>query len=627
MSSLLALSFHPAFYPPKSGGEERLYNIYNNLSKHFKVKLITFTYPNSNNVVERFEHNENFTEIRIPKTKVSAVFHHFVNRCSDIKECSAVVTSIESRFNKNFKQVIKEEIEKAETVIFVYPYLYTVSERFLENKKIIYESHNLEYELMKEAFSGSSVGKFLLAYIYQLEKSLSAKSNCIFAVSEENKAQLSNLYGIDKNKVYVSPNGVNPEIYNDFIKEKFGDKDKLNITEKACVRENFSIKEKYKNKEKCKAEFKDYSGEKNLGGRTLQEEIDTSRASKPSGICTFIGSYHPPNIEAIENIEKIALKMPDILFLVAGNASQYFINSGLVEKTNLEICNIISKQKITLEDGFYGVEYWESIPTIWCKPQFAISVSGTIEFIELNVYSSEEKELKIKIKIKIDETDKIEDKGNNHKLISFDLKEGWNRIKIDIQDSGGSKDSLKDVEATEEIKDVKDKNYDILFESGIFKNDTRSLSVAVQEISYSENGNIFKFDLSKGPNQPYTLKNVKNVILLGRLSDEEKQALYRVTDIALNPMTGGSGTNIKMLDYMAAGLPVISSSIGARGLDLENYKNAIICEISEFPGKISQLLGDKKLYKEISHNGRRHVEEKFDWSKIASEMVKVLGKV
>lgn len=533
MSYVLALSFHPAFFPPKSGGEERLYNIYNNLSRHFKVKLVTFTYPNAKNSVETINHNENFTEIRVPKTKISAVFHHFINKCSDIKECSAVVTSIESRFNKNFKKVFRDEIGSADAVIFVYPFLYTVPDRFLKGKKVIYESHNVEYELMKGPFSGSVLGRTLLTYVFYLEKSLSRKSSYIFAVSEENKVKFSSLYQVDRDKIYISPNGVNPEIYNNFFKEK--------------------------------------------------------ASLSNSKICAFIGSYHPPNIEAVENISQFACKMPDTFFLVAGNVSQYFINSNLVEKTTLDLHNIFNSQKVSLTDGFYSVEYWDTVPTVWCKPKFTIRVSEIIDSIELKAYSPKENEVKTYIE---------------NRLISFKLNEGWNSIKIE---------------------DLKEQNYNILFEcKSNFKSDKRNLSIALQEIKYFKDSETVTFDLNQDVNQLCALKKAKNVILLGRISDEEKQELYRLADVALNPMTSGSGTNIKMLDYMAAGLPVISTPVGARGLDLENYENAIICEIPDFPAKIKQILNDNELHAKISLNGRRTVEDKFDWRKIASEMVKVL---
>ena len=116
----------------------------------------------------------------------------------------------------------------------------------------------------------------------------------------------------------------------------------------------------------------------------------------------------------------------------------------------------------------------------------------------------------------------------------------------------------------------------------------------------------------------------KNVGLTSVVSEDEKLELYRVSDIALNPMLSGAGTNIKMLEYMAAGLPVITTPTGARGLDVENNFSSIICEISDFPERISEVLSKKDYYDKISCNGRKLVEEKYDWKKIAENMAIIL---
>jgi len=64
--------------------------------------------------------------------------------------------------------------------------------------------------------------------------------------------------------------------------------------------------------------------------------------------------------------------------------------------------------------------------------------------------------------------------------------------------------------------------------------------------------------------------NKKNVRIFGKVTDEEKMQLLSAADIAINPMFHGSGTNIKMFDFLAAGLPTISSRIGARGIICED---------------------------------------------------------
>lgn len=58
-----------------------------------------------------------------------------------------------------------------------------------------------------------------------------------------------------------------------------------------------------------------------------------------------------------------------------------------------------------------------------------------------------------------------------------------------------------------------------------------------------------------------------NVHLFGTVGEDEKWELYKLADIAINPMFSGAGMNVKMLEYMAAGLPIITTPFGARGIE------------------------------------------------------------
>jgi glycosyltransferase involved in cell wall biosynthesis len=57
-----------------------------------------------------------------------------------------------------------------------------------------------------------------------------------------------------------------------------------------------------------------------------------------------------------------------------------------------------------------------------------------------------------------------------------------------------------------------------------------------------------------------------HVYRLGVVSEAELTTVLRATDLGLNPMLQGSGTNLKMLDYAAHGALVLSTEVGARGL-------------------------------------------------------------
>jgi glycosyltransferase involved in cell wall biosynthesis len=104
------------------------------------------------------------------------------------------------------------------------------------------------------------------------------------------------------------------------------------------------------------------------------------------------------------------------------------------------------------------------------------------------------------------------------------------------------------------------------------------------------------------------------------VSDEAKTLLLRAADVALNPMFSGSGTNLKMLEYFAAGLPVVTTAVGARGLDLTSGRHAIICPVEDFPGQVARVLRDDGLRARLGSEGRRLVEEAYDWGRIADAM-------
>ncbi len=122
-----------------------------------------------------------------------------------------------------------------------------------------------------------------------------------------------------------------------------------------------------------------------------------------------------------------------------------------------------------------------------------------------------------------------------------------------------------------------------------------------------------------------TFINSKNVYLLGQVSDEEKKEILKISDIAINPMLSGSGTNIKVLGYLSAGIPTITTPTGARGLDLIDQKHALICEIEDFPRKIHDLLSDDQLAESLKKNGRNLVEQTYDWESIVHDMAEKIA--
>jgi glycosyltransferase involved in cell wall biosynthesis len=104
-----------------------------------------------------------------------------------------------------------------------------------------------------------------------------------------------------------------------------------------------------------------------------------------------------------------------------------------------------------------------------------------------------------------------------------------------------------------------------------------------------------------------------NVISRGSVDREEMTTILSLCDVALNPMKSGSGTNIKMIDYFAAGAPAIASTIGARGLSAVDRRDVLIADnATDLIRSIKLILAESSVADDRARSARR-LAEAFDW--------------
>ncbi|WP_179401935.1 glycosyltransferase family 4 protein [Burkholderia guangdongensis] len=109
-----------------------------------------------------------------------------------------------------------------------------------------------------------------------------------------------------------------------------------------------------------------------------------------------------------------------------------------------------------------------------------------------------------------------------------------------------------------------------------------------------------------------------NVGLAGVVTDAEKARWLDVCDIGLNPMVSGSGTNLKLLEYAATGVPFVSTAFGARGLGFDAGRDYADADAATFAEGIRSMLERGQDAREaMALNARRRVEAAFDWTSIA----------
>lgn len=93
------------------------------------------------------------------------------------------------------------------------------------------------------------------------------------------------------------------------------------------------------------------------------------------------------------------------------------------------------------------------------------------------------------------------------------------------------------------------------------------------------------------------------------------------------PLRIGSGIRVKILDAMAMGLPVVTTSIGCEGIALRDQEDAIIADDpEEFAEAVIGLLRDPEERARLGSSGRRLVEDEYSWPPILSRLDRVLSK-
>lgn len=109
------------------------------------------------------------------------------------------------------------------------------------------------------------------------------------------------------------------------------------------------------------------------------------------------------------------------------------------------------------------------------------------------------------------------------------------------------------------------------------------------------------------------------VLVTGQVDDV--LTYFAAADLAVNPMRTGGGMQVKLLEFLAAGLPTVTTPVGARGLAAGSGRDLVVAEVDQFPDAIAALLKDEALAQRLAEGGRRLVESHYSWDAIAKARV------
>lgn len=382
-----------AVYPPRSGGQERLFHLWRGVARSFDVDLVTLGDPGTRALAAEIA--PGLREIRVPRTEGFAREERRLAQATPDAPPAEVAPAVLLRHVPDYAALLGRSVAGAALVVASHPYCMPALRACRGDVPLVYEAHNVEAELKAE-----TLGTELASVARELEAEACAAARLVVACSAEDAAQLVRLYGVDPARVHVAPNGVDTAAGTPVDRAMW-----------AARRRALGIHD--------------------------------------ARIAIFVGSRHPPNVEAAEAVVALAQSLADVTFLLVGNHAEV----------------LVQRQR------------------------------------------------------------------------------------------------------------------------------------------------------------------PRNVALMGRVDEATLSAVVGVADVALNPMRTGSGTNVKIAAYLAAGVPVVTTPLGARGYALVDGQHAVVCALEEFGTRLRALLADDAQATRLRIEGRRLAESAYDWGAVAAGVVDMLERV
>lgn len=131
-----------------------------------------------------------------------------------------------------------------------------------------------------------------------------------------------------------------------------------------------------------------------------------------------------------------------------------------------------------------------------------------------------------------------------------------------------------------------------------------------------------------GQNPPARMRALasEHVKITGLVKDIAAE--YRKSIVAVSPVLFGAGTLNKVLEPLALGIPVVSTSMCVEGLDLKDNEEIFIADDpKEFAAKVVRLLQDASLRARVANAGMQNVRSRFGWAGIAEGLDRLYADI
>ncbi|MFT4519244.1 MAG: glycosyltransferase involved in cell wall biosynthesis [Halioglobus sp.] len=110
-----------------------------------------------------------------------------------------------------------------------------------------------------------------------------------------------------------------------------------------------------------------------------------------------------------------------------------------------------------------------------------------------------------------------------------------------------------------------------------------------------------------------------NITLHGFVPD--LQEIYRDSRVSVAPLLFGSGMKVKVLDSMARGMPTVTTTVGAEGIEIEEGQHLLVADHpAAMADRVDDLLTDPVLWQRLQVKSRELIKERYTWQQLFKQM-------
>ena len=277
---------YPVF-PPRGGGQNRIFYLYKELAAHFDVELVTL--GGENDAGFSMEIAPNLVETRMPKSASFAAKEFQIEQKIGIPATDIAMLYFYGEA-KEYSEAVKRASAGSDIVISSCPYPYYVLKKYSDSF-LIYDSQNVEYQLKKQMASANEESEKILSELFESEKEACLNSGLITVCAMDDAFQMQKLYGLVLDRVLEVPNGADLETVKFFPPEK-------------------------------------------------RKALKNGLGLGSEKIVIFIGSWHQPNIDAAKKIFAFAKKLNNLKFIILGSAGEYFKHYKIAHPSNVGFAGV-----------------------------------------------------------------------------------------------------------------------------------------------------------------------------------------------------------------------------------------------------------------------------------------------